>query len=57
MEAGTLEVDNPGGQMMMMAAEEPKYGAKVDLCPECGEHSLVFEEGCAKCYACGHSEC
>jgi len=39
--------------------EEPevKYGAKVDLCPECGEHSLVFEEGCAKCYSCGHAEC
>lgn len=30
---------------------------KVDLCPDCGEHSLVYEEGCAKCYSCGHAEC
>jgi ribonucleoside-diphosphate reductase alpha chain len=28
-----------------------------DLCPECGEAALVNEEGCRKCYACGHSEC
>lgn len=46
-------------QMMSMSIDEPEshYGAKVDLCPECGEHTLVFEEGCAKCYNCGHSEC
>lgn len=28
-----------------------------DICPECGTSSFVFEEGCGKCYACGHSEC
>jgi ribonucleoside-diphosphate reductase alpha chain len=28
-----------------------------DICPECGVAALVYEEGCAKCYACGHSEC
>lgn len=28
-----------------------------DLCPECGEASLVNEEGCRKCYNCGYSEC
>ncbi len=28
-----------------------------DLCPECGQAALVNEEGCRKCYACGHSEC
>lgn len=28
-----------------------------DLCPSCGEMSLAHEEGCAKCYSCGHSEC
>lgn len=28
-----------------------------DLCPTCGRSSLVFEEGCAKCYECGYSEC
>jgi ribonucleoside-diphosphate reductase alpha chain len=28
-----------------------------DLCPECGEASVVNEEGCRKCYGCGFSEC
>ncbi len=29
----------------------------VDLCPSCGEGTLVFEEACKKCYSCGYSEC
>jgi ribonucleoside-diphosphate reductase alpha chain len=28
-----------------------------DLCPECGEASVVNEEGCRKCYSCGFSDC
>ena len=28
-----------------------------DLCPECGQGTLVFEEGCRHCYTCGYSEC
>ena len=28
-----------------------------ELCPECGEASMVDEEGCRKCYNCGYSEC
>lgn len=28
-----------------------------DLCPACGEATYVNEEGCRKCYSCGHSEC
>lgn len=28
-----------------------------DLCPECGQAAMINEEGCRKCYACGHSEC
>jgi len=38
----------PAGQMAL------KIG---DLCPECGEASVVNEEGCRKCYSCGYSEC
>lgn len=29
----------------------------ADLCPECGQASFVFEEGCKKCYSCGYSMC
>lgn len=28
-----------------------------NLCPECGCNTMVYEEGCKKCYSCGHSEC
>lgn len=28
-----------------------------DLCPDCGDCALIFEEGCKKCYFCGYSEC
>lgn len=31
--------------------------SKADICPSCGATALVFEEGCSKCHACGHSEC
>jgi ribonucleoside-diphosphate reductase alpha chain len=33
----------------------PSPGA--DLCPDCGQASLVAMEGCRKCLNCGYSEC
>jgi ribonucleoside-diphosphate reductase alpha chain len=35
----------------------PSPGVHADICPSCGASALVYEEGCAKCHACGHSEC
>jgi len=29
----------------------------ADICPLCGASSLVYEEGCMKCYSCAYSEC
>jgi len=46
--------------------KEPAYAAPAgefyvskgaDICPSCGATSLIYEEGCVKCYVCGHSEC
>ncbi|HEX9069468.1 MAG TPA: hypothetical protein VF807_11925, partial [Ktedonobacterales bacterium] len=28
-----------------------------NLCPQCGNNTLYFEEGCKKCVSCGYSEC
>jgi len=28
-----------------------------DLCCECGQATLVYEEGCKKCLSCGFNEC
>ncbi|MBI4065501.1 adenosylcobalamin-dependent ribonucleoside-diphosphate reductase [Candidatus Gottesmanbacteria bacterium] len=43
------------------AGQQPLFNESrlvtVDLCPSCGEGSLVFEESCKKCYSCGYSEC
>jgi ribonucleoside-diphosphate reductase alpha chain len=37
--------------------DHPALFAAGDLCPECGHAALVNEEGCRRCYSCGHSEC
>jgi ribonucleoside-diphosphate reductase alpha chain len=34
-----------------------KLAVTGNLCPECGCNTMVYEEGCRKCYSCGHSEC
>jgi ribonucleoside-diphosphate reductase alpha chain len=64
--------DNPehssggnGFKMMHEAALKSSAGSEPgsqvhkigDLCPECGQASVVNEEGCRKCYSCGFSEC
>ena len=36
---------------------ERSYLAQTDMCPDCGNATLVSEEGCAKCYSCGYSKC
>jgi len=48
------------GEVAALAASET--GAHLsevrrDICPSCGVASFVYEEGCKKCYSCGHSEC
>ncbi len=50
---------NGNGQTAALPAQTFGASKKAigDLCPECGEASLVNEEGCRKCYSCGFSEC
>ena len=40
-----------------LGSEQLPLFPEGDLCPECGQASLVFEEGCRHCYTCGYSEC
>jgi ribonucleoside-diphosphate reductase alpha chain len=40
-----------------LPSEGPKAHPIGELCPECGQATLINEEGCRKCYTCGHSEC
>ena len=41
------------------AAKAPEGGRRRvgDLCKECGQATLVYEEGCKKCLSCGFNEC
>jgi len=48
--------ERPIEQIPMPGIDSPihKIG---ELCPECGQATMINEEGCRKCYTCGHSEC
>ena len=48
--------EQPYVQIPMPGIDSPihKIG---ELCPECGQATMINEEGCRKCYTCGHSEC
>ncbi len=49
---------NGNGTHLENTAGNPLPLFKIgDLCPECGQASVVNEEGCRKCYSCGYSEC
>lgn len=47
----------PEDSLEVQTTEADEANGFADLCPDCGEHSFVNEEGCRKCYSCGHSEC
>lgn len=44
-------------EAVTMQATVSKSPSRRDICPKCGVASFVYEEGCKKCYSCGHSEC
>ncbi|HSB68817.1 MAG TPA: vitamin B12-dependent ribonucleotide reductase [Candidatus Methylomirabilis sp.] len=44
------------GEEHVREAREGRMKA-TDMCPDCQNFTLVFEEGCQKCHACGFSEC
>lgn len=41
----------------LSSSEEPVFRPIGELCPACGEATMINEEGCRKCYTCGYSEC
>jgi len=44
-------------ELLATQQELPLTTKKGDLCSECGQATLVLEEGCQKCYSCGASKC
>ena len=59
-EVGAAKTSNGGIQTaerpVLQRFEEEAARTFIGACPDCGT-GLVFEEGCAKCHACGYSEC
>ena len=51
-----IGLTEPGVQEMQAARGKAAVKAG-DMCPDCGLATLVYEEGCQKCYSCGFSEC
>lgn len=53
-----LTVENSDYQDSEPIALSPGQTSLVaDLCPQCGQPSFVFQEGCKKCHSCGYSAC
>lgn len=46
-----------GANIVEENSKEVSYASHTDMCPDCGNSTLVLEEGCAKCYTCGYSRC
>ena len=49
--------DHIGLSETSVEARERDDAKPGDLCPTCGQATLVAQEGCRKCYSCGFSEC
>jgi ribonucleoside-diphosphate reductase alpha chain len=54
--AASTGVDDVVGAPIFTAPSDPSK-VTADLCPECGQATFVYEEGCKKCYSCGYSMC
>ncbi|HET9946659.1 MAG TPA: adenosylcobalamin-dependent ribonucleoside-diphosphate reductase [Patescibacteria group bacterium] len=44
-------------QLSIDSAHVSSNTSLYDICPECGVSAFAYEDGCKKCYNCGHSEC
>jgi len=54
-EEHAIEV-SPNQQQLTLETHRPGTSL-YDICPECGVSAFAYEDGCKKCYNCGHSEC
>lgn len=52
-----VQVRMNGANVIEEEKQEVSVFSYVNMCPECGNASLILEEGCSKCYTCGYSVC
>ncbi|MGI6034716.1 MAG: vitamin B12-dependent ribonucleotide reductase [Limnochordia bacterium] len=54
---GSIAEEDSAALEAPMGTDVEPTRLSLNLCPSCGMQALVHVEGCAKCVACGHSEC
>ncbi|MGH7394286.1 MAG: hypothetical protein ACREJF_01610, partial [Candidatus Methylomirabilales bacterium] len=54
---GMIEAEEQTGAQLTLPERTGPPIKVGDPCPECGEATLAYEEGCLKCYGCGFAEC
>ncbi len=52
-----IEAEATSAGVATVTMPKPNKPAMADLCPDCGNASLRFIEGCQKCEICGFSKC
>jgi ribonucleoside-diphosphate reductase alpha chain len=55
-----ISENGKGGKVEVISEQqslEVNGSKRKDICPDCGNATLVLEEGCAKCISCGYSKC
>lgn len=52
-----LSLPDAIGQLIMNNIGVSEDNNDVEFCPECGQPTLVNQEGCQKCFECGYSLC
>jgi ribonucleoside-diphosphate reductase alpha chain len=50
-------VNGNGSKEEMVNQPSFEFKNGRDLCPICGQGTLIFEEGCSKCLSCGFTKC
>ena len=53
----SVEVRPNGTNIIEKDSNEISVASYFDVCPDCGNYSLVKQEGCEKCSQCGFSHC
>ena len=52
-----LDEENIDMPKLKKQVSKIEINTKLNICPECGEESLVFEIGCQTCKSCGWTKC
>jgi len=56
-EAQSAYSGSSSGQNTQADSHSGKKATRYDICPQCGNYSLIYASGCSECRLCGYSAC